>query len=81
MAPVQRKIALRVISGYRSISQSAVFVLAGMAPISLLAKESTNTWKKQQLEKVAMPNLRRFMRDSLSQSSVKCRGYLKFGKK
>ena len=39
MAPVQRRIALRVISGYRTISLGATLLLAGMAPIWLLAKE------------------------------------------
>ena len=33
IAPVQRQIALRVISGYRTISLGATLLLAGMAPI------------------------------------------------
>ena len=48
MAPVHRRIELRVISGYRTISLSATFLLAGMAPIWLLAKERANEWKRQQ---------------------------------
>ena len=52
MAPVPRRIALRVISGYRTISQGATLLLAGMAPIWLLAKERANVWKRQQREDV-----------------------------
>ena len=33
MAPVQRRITLRVISGYRTISPGGTLLLAGMAPI------------------------------------------------
>ena len=47
MAPVQRHIALRVISGYRIISLGATLLLAGMAPIWLLAKERANGCKRQ----------------------------------
>ena len=50
MAPVQRRIALRVISGYRTISLGATLLLAGMAPIWLVAKERANVWKMQQRE-------------------------------
>ena len=50
MAPVQRRIALRVISGYRTISFAATLLLAEMAPIWLLAKERANVWKRQQRE-------------------------------
>ena len=50
MAPVQCRIALRVISGYRSISLGATLLLAGMAPIWLLAFETANVWKRQQRE-------------------------------
>ena len=50
MTPVQRRIALRVISGYRSISLGATLLLAGMAPIWLLAKERANVWERQQRE-------------------------------
>lgn len=48
MGPVQRKVALRVISGYRSISRGAALLLAGMAPIWLLAKERASLWEGQQ---------------------------------
>ena len=50
MAPVQRRIALRVISGYRTISLGATLLLAGMAPIWLLTKERANVWERQQRE-------------------------------
>ena len=50
MAPVQRRIALRVISGYRSISLGATLLFAGMAPIWLRAKERANVWERQQRE-------------------------------
>ena len=46
MSPVQRKMALCVISGYGSIMQDAALVLAGMPPIWLLGKERANPWKK-----------------------------------
>ena len=50
MAPVQRRIALRDISGYRTISLGTTLLLAGMAPIWLLAKERANVWERQQRE-------------------------------
>ena len=50
MASVQRRIALRVISGYRTISLGATLLLAGIAPIRLLAKERANMWERQQRE-------------------------------
>ena len=42
MAPVQRRIALRVINGYHTISLGATLLLAGIALIWLLAKERAN---------------------------------------
>ena len=39
MGPAERKMALRDISGYRSISQSEALILAGMTTIWLLPKE------------------------------------------
>ena len=50
MVPVQRRIALRVVSGYRTISLGATMLLAGVTPIWLLAKERANVWKRQQRE-------------------------------
>ena len=48
MAPVQRRIAFRVISGYRAISIGATLLLARMTLIWLLAKERANEWERQQ---------------------------------
>lgn len=48
MGPVQRRMALRVISGYRTISQQAACVLAGMPPMHLLAKERAEIWAAQE---------------------------------
>ena len=50
MAPVQHRIALRVISRYCTISLGVTLLLVGMAPIWLLAKERANVWKRQQRE-------------------------------
>ena len=50
IAPVQHRIALRVISGYRTISLGATLLLAGMAPIWLLAKKRANVSERQQRE-------------------------------
>lgn len=41
---VQRKIALRICSGYRTISAEAAFVIAGVPPMTLLAAERTDCW-------------------------------------
>ena len=48
MGPVQRRMALRVISGFRTISYGAAFLLAGMQPIWLLAEERRRIWEAQQ---------------------------------
>lgn len=39
LAQVQRQAALRVASSYRTVSEPAVLVIAGIAPIALLARE------------------------------------------
>ena len=39
MAGVQRRAALRIVSSYRTVSEPAVLVVAGVIPIDLLARE------------------------------------------
>lgn len=39
MAKVQRKMALRVASAYRTVSEDAILVIANMPPVDLLATE------------------------------------------
>uniref|UniRef100_A0A224XPA7 Uncharacterized protein n=1 Tax=Panstrongylus lignarius TaxID=156445 RepID=A0A224XPA7_9HEMI len=39
LARVQRLGALRIVSAYRTVSESAVLVIAGVIPIALLARE------------------------------------------
>jgi hypothetical protein len=46
MAAVQRRSALRVISGYRTISEEAALVLASSPPIDLLALERQAVYEK-----------------------------------
>lgn len=41
---VQRKMAIRVCSGYRTISNEAAFVIAGIPPLDLLARERTDRY-------------------------------------
>lgn len=47
LTSVYRLSALRVISGYRTISDEAAFVIAGMIPIDILANEATRIYKKR----------------------------------
>ena len=48
MGAVQRKINLRIINGWRSISKDAANVLAGMPPVRLLALERSKVWHRQE---------------------------------
>ena len=41
----QRDVALRIVSGYRTVSKSAVLVLAIVPPIDLLVKERQETFQ------------------------------------
>ena len=41
----QRLVALRIVSAYRTVSTSAVFVLASIPPIDLLAEERQETFQ------------------------------------
>ena len=42
---MQRLVALRIVSAYRTVSTSAVLVLASVAPIDLLAEERQETFQ------------------------------------
>ena len=44
MFSAQRSIALRIVSAYRTVSMSAVLVLASVSPIDLLAEERKETF-------------------------------------
>ena len=48
MGAVQRKMNLRIISGWRSISRDAANVLSGMPPVRLLALERSKVWHGQE---------------------------------
>ena len=48
MAPVQRRIALRLISGYRTIYLDTNMLLAEIAQIWLLTKERASMWEREQ---------------------------------
>ena len=47
LAQVQRRSALRVSSAYRTISELAVLIVAGMVPIDLLAKERKMVFQRK----------------------------------
>ena len=49
MGPVQRRMALRVISGFRTISYGAAFLISGIQPIWLMAEERRRIWVTQEL--------------------------------
>lgn len=44
---VQRQGALQVLSAYRTVSEPAVMVIAGMIPAALLAKERKTTYTRE----------------------------------
>lgn len=48
MASIQRRGALRVASSYRTVSEPAVLVVAGVVPIDLLAQERKHTYKRKE---------------------------------
>lgn len=50
MVSVQRCCAMRIASAYRTVSASAVMVVAGVIPIFLLAKERKRMYERNQLE-------------------------------
>lgn len=45
---VQRASALRITSAYRTVSDAAVFVIAGIIPVDLKILERMNIWRKKQ---------------------------------
>lgn len=47
MAAAQRRGALRIASAYRTVSEPAVLVIAGVIPIDLLAEERKNVYDKK----------------------------------
>lgn len=47
---LQRRILLRVVSGYRTIGTSAVQVIAGVPPISLLAEEQVRLFRQRETQ-------------------------------
>lgn len=47
VAPVYRLSALRVASSYRTVSEDAVCVIAGMLPIGLLAEERRSLYRRK----------------------------------
>lgn len=53
LAAVQKKGALRIASSYRTVSEAATLVIAGVVPIDLRAKERKNIWKWKQMGKRA----------------------------
>ena len=73
MGAVQRKMNLRIISGWRSISRDAANVLAGMLPVRLLALERSKVWHGQEeqlrlqgdLSEVEKTRIREEARDTL----------------
>ena len=48
MGAVQRKMNLRIISGWRTLSRDAANVLSGVPPIRLLALERKEIWVEQE---------------------------------
>ncbi|XP_015120548.1 uncharacterized protein LOC107043529 [Diachasma alloeum] len=50
VAPVYRLSALRVASAYRTVSEDAVCVFAGMLPIEVLAKEQRSLYRRKRSE-------------------------------
>ena len=73
MGAVQRKMNLRIISGWRSISRDAANVLTGMSPVKLLALERSKVWHEQEeqrrlqgdLSEVEKTRIREEARDAL----------------
>ena len=57
----QRGVVLRIVSAYRTVSTSAVLVLASVAPIDLLAKESKHTFQLRK-ELTCSTNLQEIVR-------------------
>lgn len=53
MASVQRRSALRTASAYRTVSEAAVLVVAGVIPIDLLAKERKRVYVRKQGEETS----------------------------
>lgn len=53
MCSAQRKLALRICSGYRTAPTEAILVIAGMPPIELLADERSAVYENRQLGKKA----------------------------
>ena len=47
LARVQRQAALRVASAYRTVSEPAVLVIAGVIPVKLLAGERKAIYRRQ----------------------------------
>lgn len=47
LSSVYRLTALRTISGYRTISEDAAYVIAGMIPIDILAEEMTRIYRRR----------------------------------
>lgn len=61
----QRQIALRVAAAYRTVSLSAVMVVAGIPPVDLLVYERTEVFEHSQAEGGVTPQLRREARRRL----------------
>ncbi|XP_015123784.1 uncharacterized protein LOC107045892 [Diachasma alloeum] len=55
---VYRLSALRVTSAYRTVSEDAVCVIAGMLPIELLAEERRSFYQRRESEKLSTAELR-----------------------
>ena len=51
LARVQRKLALRICSAYRTVSLEAVQVLAGLVPLELLAGERTEINEEMEVDR------------------------------
>lgn len=58
MASVQRQSALRITSGYRTVSEAAILVVAGVIPIDLLAQERRRTYLRKLQAQESVSNIR-----------------------
>ncbi|CAH2108659.1 unnamed protein product [Euphydryas editha] len=53
IAPIYRRSALRVTSAFRTVSEDAVCVIAGMLPIEVLAKERQAIYQRKKSSKLS----------------------------
>ena len=78
MGAVQRKMNLRIISGWRTLSRDAANVISGVPPIRLLALERKEIWVEQDEYRWRQEHLREEERNIIDRAVLSACNALRF---